>query len=93
MPTPSTHSLCQANANAISIEYLIAVLIVRVEVAKYLYLHYLTLKSSASYYRPPYAGYGRTYTSHSYYIARKAVPVFAVIDIAYHYYSVTHNAQ
>lgn len=41
---------------------------------------------------PPYAGYGRTYTSHSYYIARKAVPVFAVIDIAYHYYSVTHNA-
>ena len=94
MPTPSTHSLCQANANAISIEYLIAVLIVRVEVAKYLYLHDLTLKSSASYYRPPpYAGYGRAYTSHSYYIARKAVPVFAVIDIAYHYYSVTHNAQ
>ena len=90
---PSTHSLCQANTNTISIEYLIAVLIVRVEVAKYLYLHYLTLKSLASYYPPPYAGYSRAYTSHSYYIARKAVPVFAVIDIAYHYYSVTHNAQ
>ena len=41
---------------------------------------------------PPYTSYGRAYTSHSHYIARKAVSVFAVIDIAYHYYSVTHNA-
>ena len=45
----------------------------------------------ASYYPPTYAGYGRTYTSRSYYIASKSVSVFAVIDIAYHYYSVIHN--
>ena len=54
-------------------------------------LAHLLSELKASDYRPSYAGYGRAYTSHSYYIASKAVSVFAVIDIAYHYYSVTHN--
>ena len=54
-------------------------------------LAHLLSELKASYYPPTYAGYGRTYTIHSYYIACKAMSVFAVIDIAYHYHSVTHN--
>ena len=44
---PSTHCLCQTDANAVGVKNLIAVLVFRVEVAKYLYLHSRLLELKA----------------------------------------------
>lgn len=50
---PSTHCLRQTDANAVGIKDLITVLVFRVEVAKYLYLHSRLLELMAYGCPPP----------------------------------------
>ena len=51
---PSTHCLCQTDANAFGVKNLITVLVFRVEVAKYFYLHSRLLELMAYGCPPPY---------------------------------------
>ena len=89
MPPPNTHCLCQTDANAIGVKNLITVLVFRVEVAKYLYLHSRLSKLKALYC-PPTTIYGRGNSVNAVNVARKTTTSVSV-DIAEPFYIVTHN--